>query len=594
MGLGVRIVRFGAKFLALSVGLISVVSVFAVVPAAQAAQTPPPWTCGFLNGLEPANPPAQLHAGHIDIFGTRLVAVGDHIDWNQNSNLTIRLNLQSLKWLEPLLTSGTADDLALAQSIIQQWAVDNPADAPADPYGWTEHAVGLRATTLACMREVVGSQVWLDTIIAQHVSWLADDHHYAGAWNQGLTEDVGLVGAACSIGDLTGIAHGQARAQASVAVVVDAQGLVNDQAVRYQNYVFQILIGLRYALLACSPTELPTVFNRVDLMPAVTAQMVQPDGSFCALGDTDGTPSDSDRSPMDYVTSFGTVGTPPLTRYGVYPGGFAFAHSGWGLTRDFGSEDLLTLRFGPGRIIHGHNDHTSITTFGRGQPLLVDSGFGGYDSGAMRDYLRSAQAHNMTVVPGLTYRWAQTTTLVAQRITSVDETFVVSDSPYSGVSRRRTVFASHDVPVTVVVDHSSSTTTRTFNQLWHISPNFSVKATSAYGVRYLSKSGGTSLSVSAIPWPGRTRARISTTSGQTNPYQGWVAAHSVMVPAPVTTFASVGRSQQQVMLSISSRPGAKISWTMKPFGRSVNQLRVRIDGRPITLNISASGWISRL
>jgi hypothetical protein len=297
---------------------------------------------------------------------------------------------------------------------------------------------------------------------------------------------------------------------------------------------------------------------------------------------------------MDYVTSFGTVGTPPLTRYGVYPSGFAFAHSGWGLTRDFRSEDLLTLRFGPGRIIHGHNDHTSITTFGRGQPLLVDSGFGGYESGAMRDYLRSPQAHNMTVVPGLTYRWAQTTSLVAQRITSVDETFVVSDSPYSGVNRRRTVFASHDIPVTVVVDHSSATTTRTFNQLWHIGPNFSVKATSAYGVRYLSKSGGTSLSVSAIPWPGRTRARISTTSGQTNPYQGWVASGQAMVPAPVTTFASVGRSQQQVMLSVSSRPGAKISWTIKPYGRSVNQLRVRIDGATITLNISASGWVTRL
>jgi len=568
--------------------------VSAMAPA-RADVTPPSWTCGFSNGLEAANPPAQLRAGTADIYGAQITIGPGPIDWLQNSDYTVRLYLQSLKWLEPLITSGTPADLVLARSLVAQWAQANPVANPADDYGWTEHAVGMRATTLACLRAVGGANAALDAQLTIHVAWLSNTAHYAGAWNHGLFEDVGLVAAACAIGDDEGVGYGKARTEAALPIVIDADGGTNEQAPGYAGYVYDILSKMRSALNACSEQPLSPLFARVDLIPTFMAFSVRPDGKFAALGDTVGAPrSLVPGSPLEYAASLGTLGTPPSSRLAHYAAGFAFSRSGWGTTRPFTGEDFWTLRYGPGRIIHGHNDHTSITTWARGRSLLVDSGFSGYGKGAMRDYLQSPQAHNMTVVPGLHHLWESDTVLTGYRSTAVDETLAVKDQPYDGVTRIRTVFASHDVPITLTVDRSTSAYSRTWDQLWHVHPDMKLASTGAYGTRFISTDNVTLMSLSSIPWPGRSRAALSTVSGKTAPYQGWFAEGGAAVPAPVTTFRATGKEQLQIALSIASRPGARVSWSMKPYGRTVSKLTVTIDGKPIVLHISSgSGWIAR-
>jgi len=590
-----RLLARGAGAVAVAVALILAGGLLS--PAASAAPADPPsWTCGFSNGLERENPPAQLRAGIASLFGVKVKVGPGPIDWMQFDNFTTRLYLQSLKWVEPLITSGNPDDLLLAQRFVDDWARANPPSNPADDYGWTEHAVGMRATTLACMRVSISDDPLLNTAIADHIVWLKDPARYAGKWNHGLVQDVGLIAAACVVGDDSGVAVARQRTVEALPVVVDQQGATNEQAPGYAGYVYYILNEMRAALTECSSAPIPADFARVDLMPLFMAHAVRPDGRWETLGDTSGGPSRTGiGTPLEYAASLGARGTPPKSRFGVFSAGYVFARSGWGTKRPFTAESFWSLRFGPGRIIHGHNDHTAVTTFARGRPLLVDSGFSGYGSGALRDYLRSPSAHNMTVIPGGRYRWDAFTSLVEERSTANDETFSVVDVPYSGVTRKRTVFAAHDIPLTLVVDRSTASRSQTWDQLWHMHPDLRRVGGSAYGARFQTSNNVTALSISSIPWPGRARAGITTVSGLLNPHMGWFGEGGAARPAPVTRFRTTGSDQLQIALSIASRPGAKVSWSMAPYGRTVSKLTVRIDGKAVVLLISSgSGWITRL
>jgi hypothetical protein len=225
--------------------------------------------------------------------------------------------------------------------------------------------------------------------------------------------------------------------------------------------------------------------------------------------------------------------------------------------------------------------------------LIVDSGFSGYAPGGMRDYQRSPSAHSMTVIPGLRYRWDAVTRLVSLGSTARDEIAVVADAPYAGVERSRTVFAAHDLPVTVVVDRTIADRTRTFDQLWHVHPDMAPAGTSAYGMRLLSSSKATSLSITAIPWPGRARAQVGAVRGQTSPLLGWWSEGKAPVPTSVVRFRTTGTEQRQVALLVPTRPGAKVSWAVAPYGSSQARLTVTIDGRAMVLRITGSGWIYR-
>src|SRR6202035_1284021 len=113
----------------------------------------------------------------------------------------------------------------------------------------------------------------------------------------------------------------------------------------------------------------------------------------------------------------GARGTPPQQRVAVYAAGYVFGRSGWGTkTRPFSSQSFYSLRFGPGRQIHGHDDHMSVTYYARGRNLIVDGGHTGYEVGAYRDYLRSAQAQNVLVMPGVRFSATAATALTRQSI----------------------------------------------------------------------------------------------------------------------------------------------------------------------------------
>ena len=119
-------------------------------------------------------------------------------------------------------------------------------------------------------------------------------------------------------------------------------------------------------------------------MPDFLAEATQPDGNLTQIGDT-------------YVESGFRSPAPALPRLplvAVYSAGYIFGHSAWGPDGTF-----YSLRFGPARQVHGHDDHMGITYYSRGRNLIVDAGHTGYEVSAYRDYIQSAEAASTFIAP---------------------------------------------------------------------------------------------------------------------------------------------------------------------------------------------------
>nr|WP_276545766.1 heparinase II/III family protein [Brachybacterium muris] len=158
-------------------------------------------------------------------------------------------------------------------------------------------------------------------------------------------------------------------------------------------------------------------------------------------------------TPLEYVTSRGATGEPPARRVQVFDRGWVFARSGWGTERPFAEESVLALRFGPGRAVHGHSDHTSFHYYTGGREVIGDASFSGYANPERRAYELGEYGHGQVLVAGVgPYRPLTETRLVRRLETPRWEQFVLADAPYRGVERERTVTFLHDPECLLVHD----------------------------------------------------------------------------------------------------------------------------------------------
>src|SRR5690606_3865256 len=134
-----------------------------------------------------------------------------------------------------------------------------------------------------------------------------------------------------------------------------------------------------------------------------------------------------------------------------------------------------TLRFGPGRDFHGHEDHTSVTFWVDGREILTDSGHSGYGDSEYREALRAAPAHNVVLQPDLPFRIRQATELLHSDTGEGWRFDQVRDQVYEA-PRVRGVLVLPDDGVMAVQDATSRTTPGPFEQLWHLPPGTGVIA----------------------------------------------------------------------------------------------------------------------
>jgi hypothetical protein len=496
-----------------------------------------------------------------------------HIDWAQNPfhHPTWQQDFQSGGWIEMLISAylaggpGARAYLTRATVITRSWLAGVPVSSR-DPQ------------TVICLSEGFPGQAWIADQIDTSVNYLAT--HWQGAWNHGLVQDLKLMRIGCAYppdafgGDALQwrkTAYGQILSSFQpnrLGPSVDTQGVVNEQATGYERYVYDLWHGGESELADCGYRLPPGITARIAKMPAFLAEATQPDGNLVQIGDT-------------YTEPPPILRAQQLPLVAVYQAGYVFGRSNWGPRGTF-----YSLRFGPGRQVHGHNDHMGLTYYSRSRNLIVNAGHTGYEVSPYRDYIRSPEAASTFISPGASFRGAAATALIASEIGLTSQFYELSDDEFGG-QRSRSVYVHQEPDFMLVLDRGSGE--ENYQQLWHLDPGLTVTAVTAASAMAVAPAvpatatspaiPATTLRIARIALPGQTIPAGSTTvvQGQTNPYQGWVSRQALQrIPAPVVIMTSQGTgldlNTAMLTLIAATALGVPVSATatMAPGGTPAN------------------------
>jgi hypothetical protein len=547
-----------------------------------AAASPAARACGGLPGFS-AGTAGEIMAGKLTISPFPAATVdpdrdGD-INWKMNpfGDPTWVLDFRQGSWIEQLVAGylhggrGAAAYLKRTAQITKSWLKATPVS-------------GRDPLTLACIAQAFPGQSWINGQIAPTVNWYAA--HWQGAYNHGLTQDINLLRIGCAYP--AAAFGGSALSWRKTAVsqmtksfgpnhygpAIDAQGAVNEQATLYEDFVYNLWREGLPLLKSCGYALPGWITARIAELPDFLSYATQSDGNLVQIGDT-------------YVERPAT--RPPVhSLVAVYTAaGYIFGRSGWTPAASF-----YSLRFGPGREIHGHDDHLGLTYYARGRNLIVDAGHYGYASTPYRTWLLSPEAASTLVMPGAHFNPATPTTLIADKIGRYGQFYELRDSAFGGRRRDRSVLVSQRPELVVVFDRA--TCAGECQQLWHLDPALTVTKVTDAGA--MATAPGTELALLHVPLPGQPTAAVSTTvaRAQDNPYQGWVS-HQLEQRTPDDVVEMTGHGPTVAMLTVivPAAPGTPVTATATGPKSGPYLLTVKIGSAVTTFSVTSAGALSQ-
>jgi hypothetical protein len=489
-----------------------------------------------------------------------------------------RFRYHSLRHLLDLIAAGVqTGDPSYSDRAIElaaDWVHDNPRTGAPSDMSWNDHSTALRAVVLTCIADQLPWPDWLEDALRLHGRVLADPTFYVQRGNHALNQAVGLLEVGRVVGKQEWIDLAVTRIRDLVRESIDAEGVTNEQSVGYQYYNYRRYSVTRDRLLALGVVPDPA-FDRIERMPEFLAYGTLPWGAYELLGDTiDGPATPIVGTYAEYAATLGTSGPKPPTPIRRFAAGYLFARSGWGETRAFADDTALSVRWGPKRRFHGHEDGSSITLAAWGSRLLLDPGLYAYQGGPYRDFMMSRAAHNVVTVDGSDWRRRTVTTLRSYSVSrrSVDLR-LRWEGGYKGVVQTRRITWSRALDYLVVDDRVRSDEPHTYRQLWHL-PRGAQPVLGADTVRTRRDRGN----VLIRQLIGNVQQRIVT--GRTSPIQGWVSlTYASLKKAPVAEVIQRGRDVRYVTLIVPAkgRPRAEVL-AFSPTDRGY-VLRVRIGNR---------------
>jgi len=497
-----------------------------------------------------------------------------------------RFQFHSLRWLRALITATEFTDdpryLDHATTLARDYVASNPRHAPRTAVAWSDHATAWRTISLGCLAmHLSPTPAWLTAAIADHRDTLIEPGFYVGSGNHALDQDTAVVAASCLTEQWDRRDLGVERIQRIVSREVDAQGLMNEQAVEYQDYNYERYTAAAAVIDACGVTR-PAGMDRLPLMLDALTHMIQPDGTYVTLGDTDRRRAKMfDHDGIRWARTLGERGTPPTSTLAHYDAGFVFARTGWGTERPFVDEAMLTARFGPRPLLHGHDDHGSLTLFAGQQPMVVDPGKYAYGNTPERAHIVSREAHNVVLVGSCATVPDQPSS--TSRVASDETThrFTIHVRTCTGTSWTRSVVFVRDTGETIVLDRASGPADLPITQRWQLEVGARVET--GTGRSLATWDGGASLLIEQLS-PVRG---VSSVAGSRSPWRGWVSlAYNDLTPAPDLAF--VAPAGADATFTTVLRPGADGSSpaaTARPSGDGVEVTIPRPDADPLVVVI---------
>ena len=571
------------------------------------------YPCPGYSGIDTAN---SVPAVKADIFAWSTfpqVEVGNgygNVNWRLNpyKNVSWYMWLHSLRWVGQAITAGSAGDVAAldhVRAIAKDWIGDNP-------YPWTND-VGAHESTmhrtnvLICLREAIvatspggvlpASDAWLDSALLTHAQFI--QNYWSGPGNNhGTDESIALLGVGCVLGRTDLRDSAITRLSQGITTAVDAQGASNEQSTSYAQFNYVLWGRAESALTTCNIDPGTTIAQRRGLLVTFVAQSTNPLGKLAQIGDSEVVSAvPFQGTDAEWAGSQGTLGQASAFTVSQYRTGYVFGRSGWGTgSTPFRQESFYSLHFGPGRMLHGHQDHTSLTYVARGRDILIDGGHPGYVQDQWRTWALSDYAHNVMTVPTATPLPAAATKLSRYSYQSGGEFFEMSDLSHVGVSRVRAVLVLRNPDLIVVLDRGYASKAHQWQTLWHLPSDQGVTVYSRT-TAIATRPGDTTRTIlfqvpfrQALP-AGATLAKRGLTTPR---IQGWHYPDVTRRNAATTVmFARSAPSATILSVIVPIRQTAGVGYQLVSAANGWTNLNLNVGGTPIRVRISPDNSLIR-
>jgi hypothetical protein len=278
----------------------------------------------------------------------------------------------------------------------------------------------------------------------------------------------------------------------------------------------------------------------------------------------------------------------------VFDAGYVFGRTGWGETRPFTQESTYSIRFGPARTYHGHDDHTSITYTAHGRDVLIDPGNSGYQPDKWQDYIKSQAAHNVMTIPSAKTAVVETE-LISAAMAPTSEYYEFRDAPAEGVERTRDVLVLKDPDLVITLDRGQSATSQRYETLWHLPPGRQVTVQSPTTAVAATPGQDTRTHLLQIPYGQQPSAgSITVEQGKGDPVQGWYWPDIFhRQAAPVVKFNRSGPTASILSAVVPAGATEKVAFSTRTDGSMVF-VDLTVGARKTTVRVMPNGRLTRI
>lgn len=368
------------------------------------------------------------------------------------------------------------ENLAYVKKHVQIWENWNQTAQTSNTQVWSGHTVALRLNFLACCYISFKENHWLVNALKEHMEYLSKEENYDGNWNHGLDQNIALITASYLLNDKDFIDIAYKRVIENFNIAFDDDGVNNEQSITYHHYNIERFSHLK-SILKKFGLDVNFIDERLEKAKEFLLHSLLPNGYYTPLGDS------LYQKPMfellsdDLIYFNENLSLPknidkPLSK--IYNAGYVYGRSSWDASAN---PSHYSIRFGPARIIHGHNDHMSMTFYANEKMVLNDGGFNGYQADYFRHYFRSPQSHNVVsaIDESVKFNWDATTCLKeSKKLSDGSQIFVLEDTPYEHTTRNRKIYMDISNNFFICYDSINSLKDRVYSQNWHLYPGFAV------------------------------------------------------------------------------------------------------------------------
>jgi hypothetical protein len=477
-----------------------------------------------------------------------------------------------------------------------------------NPYDWkvdvgAHESTMHRTNVLICTRQAVLSGLkvsklpkgytWLDQALLDHAKFL--ENNWSGAWNHGTDESIALFGIGCTLGRADFKEAAQDRFAAAINESIDAQGSTNEQATAYAQFNYSLWGRAIRVMQECGAKPSTAISSRRALLAKWLTLATDSFGNLHQIGDSEVVKTNPEPgTPLQYAATLGAKGPRPTQRIGIFDAGYVFGRTGWGETRAFRDESTYSIRYGPTRALHGHDDHMSITYNSHGRQILVDSGHAGYQSDKWHNFVKSEFAHNVMASPLMAGRYP-VTKLDRKELLATSEFYELSDEPGPGMTRRRAVLVLKNPDLVVTLDRATSAEDQAFQTQWHLPADQTVNVSSPSTAVAQKPGDKVKTVLLQMPYQEELPAdSLSVVQGQEDPVQGWQYPKiTIKNPAPTVMFKRQGRSATVLSLIIPAASSATVTQKTHWQG-STYLIDLTVGALKTTIGVLPDGTLSRV